>query len=203
MTTPEASPTPDDASKSEPPAPDAPEAPEDASAAPAAASDAVPQNEAPRPKAKGHRKLAIALGSVGGLLVILLGFFLYLLQPVASVGFDDPVDAESRSTNTALYATLLAAGINDPFVDVDEARAYVAYVHPNATANESQQVVYQRFVIGAAADAAPDTRQIHVLMYVGKDPRILWTVAMSDVRAYLRGELDADGFDAKIAKQTF
>ena len=203
MTSPDGAPKPEDA-----PANEAAASEGDAPSTEAAAPDvqAVSESDATqdsKPKGRRHRKLAIGLGSVGVLVVILLGFFLYLLQPVASVGFDDPVDAQSRSTNTALYATLLAAGINDPFVDVDAERAYVAYVHPNATANETQQVVYQRFVIGAAADAAPNTGTIHALMYVGKDPRMLWTVAMSDVRAYLRGDLDAAGFDAKIEKQTF
>ncbi|HLE46867.1 MAG TPA: hypothetical protein VI818_01115 [Candidatus Thermoplasmatota archaeon] len=163
----------------------------------------------PAPGASGMRRFMtkgkiITFASVAAVLLLLGGAFLYLLQPVSGVEYEDPVDAESRSLNTALYATLLAAGINDPFVDVNSNRAYVAYVLPNTTApTDANITIYQRFVIGAAADAAPDSTKIFALLYAEKDPRTLWSVDMSDVRAYMRGELDAAGLDAKITKTNF
>lgn len=160
---------------------------------------------APPPAPRGRFGLKITLITVALLLMVLGALTVYLLSPTQATAYADPVDAETRSINAALFAALLVGGIEEPFVDVNAERVYVAYSISNLTANGSSQAsdVYQRYVIGAAVDAAPQVQRIAVLQYVDRLPRTLWIADVADFFAYLQGEISAAELDARIQKVPF
>ncbi len=169
-----------------------------------AAADPAPEASKPDEAAKPtqrRRGLMIGLVTIGVVIALLGGLFLFLLTPPSSAEFSDPVSAGTRSTNAALYAALVAAAIDNPFVDTNEDRAYVAYTLPNTSL--AQADTYQRFVIGSAADASPSSEYIYAFQYVGKDPHQLWIVKMSDFLSYVAGDSTIADLEAKIQKVTF
>jgi hypothetical protein len=176
--------------------PAAPTAPAEAPLEPTSPSPPPP----PRPKPK-RRGLLIAGVSIGIVVALLLGGFLFLLTPPSRAEFQDPVDAETRSINAALYASLVAAGVDNPFVDASSERVYVAYTLPEES--RAQADTYQRFVIGSSADASPASEYIYAFQYIANEPFQLWIVAMSDFLAYIDGTSTAAEFDAKIQKVSF
>lgn len=176
-----------------------PPAPEPA-AEPVKTADPASPADAGKPK-KRRRGLMIGVITIGVVIAILGGLFLFLLTPPSSAEFSDPVSAGTRSTNAALYAALVAAAIDNPFVDTNEERAYVAYTLPNASL--AQADTYQRFVIGSAADASPSSEYIYAFQYVGKDPHQLWIVKMSDFLSYVAGDSTLADMEAKIQKVMF
>lgn len=176
--------------------------PEGPTETPGATPDAANAEEvAPATSRKRGKGKWIALGGVGALVVALVVLVAYLLVPPARADFSDPVDAETRSTNAALFATLVAAGIEDPFVDANAARVYVAYSLPNASLPQAE--TYQRFVVGAAADASPGSTQVRVFQYFDDVPHQLWVVEMAEFLAYVRGDLTAEQLEAAITKIGF
>jgi hypothetical protein len=92
---------------------------------------------------------------------------------------------------------LVSAGFEDAFVDIDEERVYVAYSLPEGYEADTAQ----RFVIGAAADAAFDVGQIIVTQYEGETPVTAWTVNLEDFKAFMNDELSGEELDAKIVKE--
>jgi hypothetical protein len=147
----------------------------------------------------------LIIGGVVAVIIIAAAAFL-LMQPPATGpegGADDipdyteEVDLETRALNTNLYASLVSAGFEDPFVDIDLERAYVAYDLPEGFEAE----MAQRFVIGAAADAAFDVQQIIVAQYEDEVAQTVWTVEMDDFKAFMMDELSGEELDAKIVKE--
>lgn len=151
------------------------------------------------------RKVRVAVAVAA--LVVVAGVAAWLLSPIPFQPYEDPVSAEHRSQNANLVAALFSGGIEDPFVDVDDERVYVAYALPdhaydNATgvlnATVADQV--QRFVVGASANAAPDVTEIVVTQYDGTDPLVVWVVQMEDFKAFVNTEIDLDEFEARIER---
>ena len=111
--------------------------------------------------------------------------------------YSDTVDLETRSQNTNLVAALMSAGIDDSFVDIDGDRVYVAYALPDGYDADTTQ----RFVIGAAANASPDSGKIVVTQYEGETANTIWTVQMNDFKSYMLDEITGEALDSKIEKQ--
>ena len=137
------------------------------------------------------------------LVIIIAAAYVLLMQPAApgvdeSVPvYEDEVDLDARAMNTDLFAALVSAGFEEPFVDITEERAYVAYDLPEGMEAD----IAQRFVIGAAADTAFDVPQIIVTQYQDEVPVTVWTVEMADFKDYMNNELSGEELDAKIVKQ--
>ncbi len=150
----------------------------------------------------------LILGAVAAVVIVLVlvggGLLLWLNSGAppgtavsASSNYTDAAPLEFRSENANVYGALLGAGLNDSFVDIDETHAYVAYeLPPNYTAD-----IMQRYAIGAAAAAAPNTTSIVVVQYQGGIPVLAWTVSTEDFKAFERAEMTSDQLDAKIRKQ--
>ncbi len=143
------------------------------------------------------KRMHIAFAVVAVLAVIAIGAFLWITSPPTLVEYSDPVSVEERSQNTGLMAALFSGGINDSLVDIDAERTYVAYALPGGTDADTMQ----RFVVGAAANAAPDTGKIVALQYVNDIPSVVWTVQLADFKAFMRGEITESQLDAKIEKK--
>lgn len=167
-------------------------------------------------KKKGFRlsrKATISLSIVGILLATVLGVYLYLKSPVAYHPYEDSVSVEARSANTNLYGTLLAAGYDDAFVDVTDARAYVAYELPfktqedpatgemTKTTERRDAALAQRFVIGAAGALASEAAKVVAVQHVDGVAKLHWEVQMSDLQAFLDGELSESDFETKVTKR--
>ncbi len=143
-------------------------------------------------------KVLIGVVAVGVLLIAGAAFFLFS-PPGPAVAYAESVPADTRGANAALLGALHNGGIDDPFVDISPAQVYVAYQLPQGF----DSTVMQRYVIGASADASPTSSKIISVQYVGGKPKLAWTVQTADFKAYVRGELTVDQFEAKIQKQNF
>ncbi|HLD81483.1 MAG TPA: hypothetical protein VJA40_05775 [archaeon] len=136
----------------------------------------------------------VALVVFGAALV--LSYFLFTSAVVQE--FKEDVDEETKTVNSQVYATLAAAGISEPFVDFDRERVYVAYELPEGF----DSIATQRFVIGAAADATVGfAEKILAIQYEDDEPRLLWSVKVADVQAFVQEELSLEEFEARIEKQ--
>ncbi len=131
------------------------------------------------------------------LVLVIAGAYFYVYAPGSD--YIEKVTLEERSDNTNLYATLLGAGIQDPFTDVNDQRVYVAYELPQGSDSDTMQ----RFVLGAAADADPNTQQIIVTEYVNDQPKTTWTVNMNDFKAFMNKQITEEQLDVKIQKQNY
>lgn len=133
-------------------------------------------------------------------LAVIVGAFLYLSQPAAPAqNYEEQVPQAFRSQNADLAGALYTGGIIDPFVDVNNERAYVAYELPAGYDPEATQ----RFVIGASADAAPNTAKLIALQYSAGNPALQWTVQMSDFKAFMNAQLTVEQLEEKIEKKTY
>jgi hypothetical protein len=139
---------------------------------------------------------AVAAVIVFGIAVI--AFFFLAPATAAPVEYTDPVNPDFKSQNTNLFAALYAGGIEDPFVDVDAERAYVAYELPSGADSDTMQ----RFAVGAAANAAPDVGKIVVVQYVGGTPSVSWTVQMSDFKEFMNAKITGEMLESRIEKKT-
>ncbi|MEM4255401.1 MAG: hypothetical protein QXR53_03675 [Candidatus Norongarragalinales archaeon] len=122
-------------------------------------------------------------------------FLLFAQQGVAE--YSDP-EEEQALRNTELYATLLGGGIQEPFVDVSEAQAYVAYELPEGF----DSGVMQKFVIGAASASSQGSQKIIAVQYSGGNATTMWTVANADVEAWVNGQLNDEQFESKVEKKS-
>ena len=148
----------------------------------------------------------LIIGVVVVVILVIAAAFMLMPQPTGPgteptaediPAYTEEVDLDSRAVNTNLYASLVSAGFEDPFVDVTAERAYVAYDLPEGMEAD----MAQRFVIGAAADAAFDVEQVIVTQYEGEAPVTVWTVNMEDFKAFMMDELSGEELDAKIVKE--
>jgi hypothetical protein len=151
----------------------------------------------------GVTKAAVVAAVV--LVVALVGAGLWLGGSTPDVvPTDEPVDAASRAQNTLLTNTLAAADVDVSLVDVTDERVYVAYSLPAFAYDESGGVdetaatELQRFVVGAAADAAPTADRIVIVQYDGEEPRQSWDVRMADFDAFVAGDLTLATFEERI-----
>ncbi|VVB70503.1 Uncharacterised protein [uncultured archaeon] len=131
------------------------------------------------------------------LVLIVAGAYFYAYAPASD--YVEKVSLEERSDNANLYATLLGAGIQDPFVDVNSDRVYVAYELPQGSNSD----IMQRFVLGAAADANPNTQQLIVTEYVNDQPVTTWTLSMSDFKSFMTQKITEQQLDVTIQKQNY
>lgn len=143
-------------------------------------------------KVRKALKIAIVV-----LVLVVGGAAFFLTRPVTPMEFDDDRTVDVRSLNTVLFAALLSGGIEDPFVDINNERVYVAYDLPAG----SDADVAQRFVVGAAANTAPGAKSIVALQYVDEQPKLLWTVQMADFEAFMEQKITVDQLEEKIQKQ--
>lgn len=132
------------------------------------------------------------------ILIILAGVSYFLFTPIQGTEYKDEVSLQTRSQNTQIVAALISGGINDSFADVTGERTYVAYELPEGY----NSTVTQKFVVGAVASAILDTSdKIVVLQYINSKPKLVWTVQMSDFKAFIVGELTNDQFERKIMQE--
>lgn len=158
------------------------------------------------------RRAKIGLVAIVVLGVVIVALVLTFSQPNDYRSYEHPVSAETRTANSALMVTLARAGINESMADVTDERVYVAYTLPayaygngsdvdgtnGSEVNATTAVELQRFVVGAAVNAAPDVPRIVVLQYDGTDPRVAWDVQTSDFAAYVSGDLTLEEFESRI-----
>lgn len=132
------------------------------------------------------------------IVIILVGIAYFLFSPIQSTEYKDVVSLEARSQNTQIVAALISGGINDSFADVTGERTYVAYELPQGY----NSTITQKFVVGATASAVLDTSdKIIVLQYVNSKPKLVWTIQMSDFKAFIVGDLTNDQFEKKIVQE--
>jgi hypothetical protein len=133
-------------------------------------------------------------------IIVMVGAFYFLSQPTPPAkAYVEQAPQEFRSANANLGGALYSGGIADPFVDVTAERAYVAYELPAGYDSE----MAQRFVIGAAADAAPTASQIIALQYSSGKPTLLWKINMSAFKAFMNAQLTTEQMEAKIEKKSY
>jgi hypothetical protein len=86
---------------------------------------------------------------------------------------------------------------------------YVAYSLPafaydeSGAVDEAAATELQRFVVGAAADAAPTADRIVIVQYDGEEPLQSWDVRMADFDAFVAGDLTLDAFESRIQVERF
>ncbi|MFA6035913.1 MAG: hypothetical protein WC759_03070 [Candidatus Micrarchaeia archaeon] len=132
--------------------------------------------------------------------LLVVGALFFLSQPGAPAQeYTEQVPQDYRSQNANLGGALYAGGIVDPFIDIDSEHAYVAYELPQGYDAD----MAQRFVIGAAADAAPTVAQIIVTQYSSGKSKVQWTVQLSDFRAFMNAQLTTEQMEAKIQKTVY
>jgi hypothetical protein len=176
--------------------------------------DDAPAAPAKKPRFRLTRGRIIALAIVGVLLATAIGLYVFLTTPPRLDAYEDSVPVESRSDNTNLYATLVAAGYDAPLVDVTGDRAYVAYELPfktqvdgasgnvTATTDRRDADLAQRFVLGAAGAVASTAAKVVAVQHVDGVAKLVWEASMSDIQSFLHGTLGEADFEAKIAKRT-
>ena len=145
------------------------------------------------------KKFPLKLAIIGAVILLIAGAAFILLSSPSVSEYKDEISVAERSQNTNLAAALLSGGINDSLVDVTSERVYVGYGLPSGF----DQDTTQRFVIGAAADASPESAKIVALQYLDGTPIIIWTVLMSDFKDYVNGVLTLEEFESRIQKKTY
>lgn len=128
------------------------------------------------------------------ILVILVGVFLFLSQPVTPDGPLSP-----NPDNTELYRTLAQNGLNESVVDVTSNRALVRYERPENMSRE-QSVL---FVFGAAAATAENSSRIVAEIYTEDLTRVYRaSVETESVRAFVEERISYGELQAAINENT-
>lgn len=151
-----------------------------------------------------NRKWALGIGIPIAILGLLaLGTYAWIRAPVDTESYEDPVSADTAEQNTALAAALRAGGLDDPFVDVTAAQAYVGYEVPDDAAGSAGPTDWQWFVLGAAADTVTTSDRVIAVQYEGDNAVLSWTVPLDALDAFAAGDMERDELEAQIDKRTF
>ncbi len=129
--------------------------------------------------------------------VIAVGAYFFLFSSSGPVELPVDLEAQQAEQNTGLYAALYSGGIQDPFVNIDETQAYVAYELPDGFDSDSMQ----KFVLGEAASAAPNSPKLVAVQYENEVAKSMWTVDTPAYDDWIAGKITDEQFDAKIEKK--
>jgi len=128
------------------------------------------------------------------LLVIAGGLLVYVNVPNKAADLPEVVSAEARERDTLIATALVVGGVKDAFVDVTSERALVEY--EVEAANETLQA----FVMGAAAQGAPDSARLVIVQGHAGVVLATWSVETAKVLAFLDGGIDEPTLQAAIEK---
>jgi aspartate 1-decarboxylase len=129
------------------------------------------------------RKIIIPLALLA-LIIVVLGYVALKPAPVVEV----------KAENVRLYSALANMGIEDAVVDVTQDKVLVRY---NLPANMDMDTV-SYYVMGAAAQAAPDSKEIILQVYEDMQPVKEVTVNTSDVISFINERMTLTDFQAVI-----
>lgn len=136
----------------------------------------------------------LAVGGIVAILVLLIGAFLILSQPVSPESTVEP-----NPDNAELYRTLAQNGINESLVDVTDERALIRYERP-ANMSREQSVL---FVFGAAAATAENSSRIVAEIYTENLTRVYRaTIDTDSVRAFVNDQISYQELQSEIAENT-
>ncbi len=136
------------------------------------------------------------------LALIAAGAFIYFgaaASPAEPEAYTEEVTLEEKSANGGVIATLASAGIESALADVSAEQVYIAYDLPQ----DMDADITQRYVMGIAASAGANSKNLVILQYRDEKPKVSWTVASEDFDSFIRDEITGDEFDSRIKKQEF
>jgi hypothetical protein len=102
-----------------------------------------------------------------------------------------------RAASMSIYESLAFQGIDDAVVEVTEDQVLVQYDQPTVR-SDTDALITWLYIMGVAAETAPDTNEVIIEMYDGEDPLYEVTVQTSDIQDYLDSYTTLDEFKTKV-----
>ncbi|WMW23129.1 hypothetical protein RE476_04685 [Methanolobus mangrovi] len=102
-----------------------------------------------------------------------------------------------RAASMSIYESLAFQGIDDAIVEVTEEHVLVKYDQPPVKSDTDALIIWF-YIMGIAAETAPDTDEVIIEMYDGTEPLYEVTAQTSDIRDYLDSYMTLEDFKAKV-----
>ena len=108
----------------------------------------------------------------------------------------DEWDVDAAISMT-IYESLAFQGIDDAIVEVTSDRVLIKCNQPPME-SEADALLIWLYMMGVAAEAAPDTVNIVIRMYADNEPLFESTVLTDDVLAFTDSQLTVDEFRTRV-----
>ncbi|QLC50580.1 hypothetical protein HWN40_10225 [Methanolobus zinderi] len=102
-----------------------------------------------------------------------------------------------RAASMSIYESLTFQGIDDAVVEVTDEQVLVRYDQPSVK-SDTDALLTWLYIMGVAAETAPDTELVIIEMYDGNDPLYEVTVQTADIQDYLDSTTTLDEFRKKV-----
>ena len=103
-------------------------------------------------------------------------------------------ELELNEKNSDIYSLLVAADIENAFVDVTREQVIVSYDIPENIGKEASWY----YIMGAVAGVAPDSEELKIQSFVNDKPGEEVTVRIKHIRDYLEGNITDSDFKSKL-----
>lgn len=102
-----------------------------------------------------------------------------------------------KAASMSIYESLAFQGIDDATVEVTSEKVFVKYDQPPVK-SDSDALLTWFYIMGVAAENAPDTDEITIQMYADREPLFEATVLTKDVQDFLEYRISMDEFRRKV-----
>jgi hypothetical protein len=102
-----------------------------------------------------------------------------------------------KAASMSIYESLTFQGIDDTTVEVTPERVFVKYDQPPVK-SDSDALLTWFYIMGVAAEKAPDTDEIIIQMYADRESLFEITVLTKDVQDFLEYRITLDEFKTKV-----
>ncbi|WMW25316.1 hypothetical protein RE474_00940 [Methanolobus sediminis] len=102
-----------------------------------------------------------------------------------------------RAASMSIYESLAFQGIDYSVVEVTEEHVLVKYDQPPVKSDTDALFIWF-YIMGVAAETAPDTDEVIIEMYDGTEELYEVTVQTSDIQDYLDSYTTLDEFKTKV-----
>ncbi len=102
-----------------------------------------------------------------------------------------------RAASLSIYESLTFQGIDDAVVEVTEEHVLVKYDQPSVR-SDTDALLTWFYIMGVAAETAPNTESVIIEMYDGPEALYEVTVQTADIQNYLEANIGIDEFRSKV-----